>query len=167
MKKEKKFLYLIHNGHAKTDSTLLNDFKRPLSKIGIYKTVELATILSSYKKSPPPDCILCSSALRARQTYDLVSHIYPNAEVYFKDSLYLAPLERLKNILEELDSIFSNVMIIGHNDGLENLMHYLIRKTELQDLPLDSSSCSLLELNIASWKEIMKSTGKFKTIFNF
>ena len=58
-------------------------------------------------------------------------------------------------------------MIIGHNDGLENLMHYLIRKTELQDLPLDSSSCSLLELNIASWKEIMKSTGKFKTIFNF
>ena len=156
-------LYLVRHGQGATDKTGLYDFQRPLSHKGIYKTGELKRKLAELPLDPP-ECILCSSALRAQQTYQLLAPLYPNADVFIKDSLYLAPLTRLKETLEDMDPIFNRIMIIGHNKGLEEFMHYL-SPTDGPDMPLKTASCGVSSITGRPWI-LTQGDGKLEQVVN-
>ena len=156
-------LYLVRHGQGANDTTRLYDFQRPLSHKGIYKTGELKRKLADLPLDPP-ECILCSSALRAQQTYQLLAPLYPNADVFIKDSLYLAPVERLKEALENIDPMFKRVMIIGHNKGLEEFMHYL-SPTNGPDIPLKTASCGVLSITGRPWL-LARGDGQLEHVVN-
>ena len=68
------------------------------------------------------DLVLCSSALRARATLDLVlSGFAPAPRCLVEDGLYLAGSGQLLNRLRRLDEAAGEVMLIGHNPGLHEL----------------------------------------------
>jgi len=68
------------------------------------------------------DLVLCSSALRARETMDLFLAgftIRPRSTV--EDELYAASQEKLMDRLRRLPETEVNVLLVGHNPGLHEL----------------------------------------------
>jgi phosphohistidine phosphatase len=68
------------------------------------------------------DLVLASSALRTRQTLDLILARFPaQPRISIEDDLYLASAERLLERLRGLAEEDRNVLVVGHNPGLRDL----------------------------------------------
>ncbi len=68
------------------------------------------------------DLVLASSALRTRQTLDLVlARFAARPRILIEDELYLASAERLLERLRRLAEEDRNILLIGHNPGLREL----------------------------------------------
>jgi phosphohistidine phosphatase len=68
------------------------------------------------------DLVLCSSAMRTRETATLVLAGFKSApQVLYEDALYLAGERTLMQRLRKLDEGCGAVMVIGHNPGLHEL----------------------------------------------
>ena len=112
--------------HAKSDwqSGADSDFDRPLNKRGRRAAVDMGIVL---KKRPfPPDRVISSPALRARQTVERVflQTGWRLDRLRFDESLYLASLERLLEICRQ-ERECKSLMLVGHNPGLEDLLIHL------------------------------------------
>lgn len=70
----------------------------------------------------PLDLVLASSAVRTRETLDLVLAGFPaRPRCLVEGELYLASAERLLERLRRLPEEAGNVLVIGHNPGLREL----------------------------------------------
>jgi len=65
-----------------------------------------------------PALVLCSTALRARQTLQVLSLA---SEVCYEDGLYAAGAAELLGRLQRLVDQVASAMVIGHNPGLQLL----------------------------------------------
>lgn len=112
--------------HAKSDwqSGADTDFDRPLNKRGRRAAVDMGQVLK--KRRAPPDRVVSSPALRARQTVERVflQTGWRLDRLRFDDTLYLADLDRLLAVCREHDECES-LMLVGHNPGLEELLVHL------------------------------------------
>lgn len=69
-----------------------------------------------------PDLVLCSTARRARRTWELASGaVEPRPPVEHLESLYMAPPRRLLETAERQASRTRRLMLVGHNPGLHGL----------------------------------------------
>lgn len=69
-----------------------------------------------------PDIVLCSTAARTRETWDLISRDLPQVPpVRLDDALYLAPAPALLRFLQKAGGRAGSLMLVGHNPGLEDL----------------------------------------------
>jgi phosphohistidine phosphatase len=68
------------------------------------------------------DLVLCSSALRTRETAELaLAGFAPRPRILFDDGLYLAGPAALLKRLITLDEAAGAVLVVGHNPGLHEL----------------------------------------------
>ena len=106
--------------HAKTNqiSPTGKDFDREL----LPKAYEQCAELKRYLQDHPiaPKHILCSSAVRTRQTLDQIKDLFADVPVTFLNELYLASAGELLKIINELQSP-EDVLLIGHNEGISEL----------------------------------------------
>jgi len=127
---------LIIMRHAKSDwhSEAGSDFDRPLNLRGIEDAPRMARWLVSANLKP--DFIISSPALRAKQTAaEVVTSAGISTDaIKFDSRMYLADLDTLCSIIDELENTHQRVMLIGHNPGLEDLAKYL-SKDELASQP--------------------------------
>ena len=74
-----------------------------------------------------PTRVLCSSAMRTRETWERVARSFePEPEVSFERLLYLAPArELLERIRSEKDEAGPCLLVIAHNPGTEDLARTL------------------------------------------
>ena len=95
-----------------------DDHDRPLNRRGERAAQAMAGHLAA--SGPRPDLILCSTAVRTRQTLAPLLEALgaPVPPISLEKELYLASedalLERLRTLPEEVRT----VMLIGHNDGI-------------------------------------------------
>lgn len=69
-----------------------------------------------------PDLVLASTARRVSETLDLILLEIPEEITVMRDrSLYLATLERLLSRLRATSGNINNILIIGHNPGIQEL----------------------------------------------
>ncbi len=139
--------------HAKSSwkNSDLADHERPLKKRGKNDAKRMGKLLKL--KKIIPDLIICSTALRAQETADLLvkSMKYKN-ELVFTDSLYMA---EPRNILMAINDHAKNqktVLVIGHNPGSEALLQILTGKVE----SLPTASIAYITAKIDKWKDIIK-----------
>ncbi|MGO9657675.1 MAG: SixA phosphatase family protein [Acidimicrobiales bacterium] len=109
-------LYLLRHAKSSWADTGLGDHARPLSPRGEAAARAMAAYLRGEEVEPA--LVLCSTALRARQTLAALS---PRGEVRYEDGLYGASaadlLARLRRVPDEVGS----AMVVGHNPGLHEL----------------------------------------------
>ena len=68
------------------------------------------------------DLVLCSSALRTRETAELaLAGLAPRPRILFEDGLYLSGPAALLKRLMTLDEADRAVLVVGHNPGLHEL----------------------------------------------
>lgn len=108
-------LYLLR--HAKSDwGSDLEDHDRPLNGRGRAAAALMGQYLASTKTVP--DLVLCSTAVRTKQTLALVLEAAGiNPEVRFIPALYGADVETILAVVRQEASGHSNVLMVGHNPG--------------------------------------------------
>jgi phosphohistidine phosphatase len=122
-----KMLHLLR--HAKSSRKEdIGDYERPLSRRGQDAARRVGAHLPAM--AGELDLVLCSSALRTRETLDLVvAEFSPRPRSMIEDELYLASRERLMDRLRRIDEADVNVLLIGHNPGLHELAVGLAEKS--------------------------------------
>jgi len=97
-----------------------DDHRRALAKRGRETARLIGETLP--KVVPKLDLVLCSTALRARETAELALHGYkPAPRILYEEGLYLATSATLLQRLRQVDEKYETVMVIGHNPGLHEL----------------------------------------------
>jgi len=146
--------------HAKSDwkDADLADIDRPLSDKGKKNAAKMGKWLND--KNLMPDLILVSPAVRAQQTLKRICNEC-SANAITVDSLYLADLEQLRQVLADAPQA-ERIMLIGHNPGLEKLFNLLIPKTDPSHVQL-FPTCGLAHLILpGDWSNIESGDGKLQ-----
>lgn len=112
-------LVLLRHAKAVAADTRAADRDRPLERRGEKAARALAAWFAAREA---PDLVLCSAALRTRQTLD---HLLPAfaapPQVSVEERLYLATAGTLLVRLSEVPDAVGAVLMIGHNPGLHEL----------------------------------------------
>jgi phosphohistidine phosphatase len=111
---------LILLRHAKSDWPDVPDPDRPLAKRGRRDAPRIGRWL--HEQGYRPDVVVCSDALRTRQTWDLVApELGGSPAVRFEPRAYAASALTLLYLAQELPSRYRTALLIGHNPGLSEL----------------------------------------------
>lgn len=118
-----KTLYILRHAKAATEDRE-GDAARPLAKRGRKAAAAMGEYLATLR--PAPRLVLCSTALRTRETFDqLRPALDPEPEVVYEEGLYLTSARRLLERLQRLPESAASVLLIGHNPGLHQLVSTL------------------------------------------
>jgi phosphohistidine phosphatase len=124
----------------------VDDHERPLAPRGEREAPiagrEIARLLSQVSGRPPEiDLVLVSTATRAQQTWQLAAEALPAVGRRHTDpDLYLASVSQLWDIVHGLPQEARCAVLVGHNDGLEELA----RQLSGQPVRLKTSSFAVL-----------------------
>ncbi len=111
--------------HAKSDWPDVADHERPLAKRGRRDAPVVGRWLG--ESGYVPDAVVCSTAARARQTWDLASAALAAAApgaapaVRYEPRVYEASVLGLLMLVREFEPQWRTVAIVGHNPGLAEL----------------------------------------------
>lgn len=118
-----KRLFLLRHALASWPSIGAKDFDRPLDPSGFAIIDELAQQIAA--QNMIPEVILCSTALRTRQT---LAHLQPFWRkipvVEFSDRLYSGSASDYLQAIQDLGYLYpqcQSLMLIGHNPSIEDL----------------------------------------------
>lgn len=144
-----KTLLLMRHAKSSWKDSDLKDHERPLNKRGRMDAPLMGHVLVDRELLPQK--ILCSTAVRARQTAEaLRESANYQAEIEYLDRLYMAEAEEYLNVLRELPDDLERVMVIGHNPGLETLLQMLSGRIEA----LPTAVIAHLVLPITQWPQV-------------
>lgn len=119
-----RHLYLLRHTKSAWDMPGQDDKERPLAPRGRKACGPLGHLLAALQ--PPPNQVLCSTAVRARQTWKACAKAggldWP---VSFRDDLYLATANQLLQAVRRLPDAVTAVLLVGHNPGMEELARAL------------------------------------------
>jgi phosphohistidine phosphatase len=144
-----KKLIILRHAKSSWKNLELADFERPLNKRGKRDAPRMGRLLR--EENIVPDLIISSSAKRARLTAEIVAEEsgYENEIIYSRD-LYAAWTDAFIYALNNLESDYECVMVVGHNPGLEELIEVLT--DEVESMP--TAAVALVELPIENWDEL-------------
>lgn len=148
-----KTLLIMRHAKSSWKEKKVADHERPLNKRGRHDAPIMGKMLAEHELSPQR--ILSSSALRARQTAEVMAEsLHFGGDVTSMDQLYMAEPEGYIDALRELPNEVERVMVIGHNPGLEMLLQLL--SGQIQSIP--TAVIAHLVLPIDHWSELSINT---------
>lgn len=153
-----KQLYLLR--HAKSDwaDPGMEDFDRPLNRRGRKSAERMAAYLRA--QTIEPGAILCSPARRTRQTLSLLEPVPGAIPPVFDRRIYEARPGTLLTCLRDLPDGAPSVLLIGHNPGIEQLVHLLAgangENQALERLAAKFPTCALAVLTapVGHWHDL-------------
>ncbi|MFF7312466.1 histidine phosphatase family protein [Streptomyces sp. NPDC008137] len=115
--------------HAKADWPQVTDHERPLADRGRKDAAEAGRRLAD--TGIPFDLALCSTAVRTRETWKLAVHEFPHRpKTVYEERIYEASPGELIALLNETPDDVRNVLVIGHNPGVQGLADVLAGSAE-------------------------------------
>jgi len=159
-----KTFYILRHAKAEPSNSTIEDIDRNLAVRGR----EACETVGKYMKAKQyaPEFVLCSSANRTRETFELVmkaARLTPAHE--FAKSIYMATADEILHQLHAADDNFKSLMVVGHNPGMHHLALIMAQ-------PMSSSLHATLELKYPTaaltvlrfadhyWKDILPGSGE-------
>ncbi|MEU5112066.1 histidine phosphatase family protein [Streptomyces longwoodensis] len=111
-----------------------------------------------------PDLALCSTALRARTTWELASAQWGGPPpVRYDERLYGADVLALLRVVHETPPEVATLLLVGHNPGLEDLVHALAGDALDDTLPrirakFPTSALAVLTRPAPTWRSLAPGT---------
>ena len=151
---------LILTRHAKSswDDPLTPDHDRPLNERGKMAATDLGQWLAS--RGYVPAEVLCSDALRTRETHSGIHAALPGAaEATLKPTLYHAGPDVMLAVLRHASA--DVVMMIGHNPGISEFAARLATRAPANpDFARYPTGATLvLEFPVNQWSDVAFGTG--------
>lgn len=111
-----KTFFLLRHATAENQSTPLTDFDRPLDEKGWDEAKQLVTYWQD--TSLTVEGVLCSAALRAQETLELLRPFLGTQNIEISDQFYNISEDQILENLNLLPETMNRVLYIGHNPGL-------------------------------------------------
>jgi phosphohistidine phosphatase len=152
-----KRLLLLRHAKSSWSDPGIADFDRPLNERGL----RAAPLMGRYMRDRGlrPDLILCSPAERARQTAALlVEAAGLSAPLRYDERIYEATAARLAEVVSQADEGAGELLLVGHNPGMEELLELLTGET--RRMPTAALAC--VELDTDKWAKLAPRSGRLE-----
>lgn len=127
-----------------------SDRERPLSPHGEREAAAAGAWLA--KSCAPPDRVVCSTARRTRQTWDLIAERLPgDPPVSYEAAIYDNDVDELLELVHGTDPDAQTLMLVGHNPAVYQLMLVLTEDHEGRD-GFPAGSLAVVEIAVP-WNE--------------
>jgi phosphohistidine phosphatase len=152
---EKLVCFMRHSeAVAQLSDVITRDFDKPLTDHGIHQLEHVRDFLKTHHFLP--DLILCSAAVRTRQTLEWIHEaLGTESEVVFDEGLYGINADGLLRKLSDLSNNKSTVLVVGHNPAISEVMQILLNLANVAEasvsLPAKPSQLALFRLHTADW----------------
>lgn len=113
-----------------------------------------------------PDLAIVSTALRARETWDLVRTAFlGEIDQRLEPRIYEASAGEILDVVRETGSEVETLLLVGHNPGLQNLALDLIGTANQPDLvrlqgKYPTAGLVVIDFDIQHWSEVSRRTGR-------
>ncbi|MER6994549.1 histidine phosphatase family protein [Streptomyces sp. NPDC000410] len=150
--------------HAKSAWPDVADHDRPLAPRG-HREAPLAGRLLR-ESGCVPDLVICSTARRARETWDLAAgELGAGMPVRYDERAYGADPAELVDILREVPGGTGTALLVGHNPGIEDLAAGLTAQAEGDALDrmtekFPTSAFAVLVLGEGGWAALAPGTAR-------
>ena len=155
-------LWLLRHAKSSWGDPALADEERPLSARGARAAARMRDHLDA--EAIHPDLVLCSSALRTRQTLGLIlPSLGTELRIRIDSALYEADPARLLEVVRELPPDVRSAMVIGHNPSIQELAVTLASRGEgLRELAAKFPTGALAEIRFPDgpWNAIDTGSGE-------
>lgn len=121
-----KTLTIVRHAKSSWKDTSISDRDRPLNKRGKHDAPVMGERIIEH--GIRPSLIVSSPAVRAWTTARIIAETigYPVEFLQRENSLYLAPLDEILDIVMAQDNGFNNLMVVGHNPGMTEFANFLV-----------------------------------------
>lgn len=121
-----KTLTIVRHAKSSWKDTSLSDKKRPLNRRGERDAPRMGERI--HEHGIRPSLIVSSPATRAWTTAKIIATAinYPREFLQKEDTLYLASLHEILDIVVAQDNGFNNLMLVGHNPGMTEFANFLV-----------------------------------------
>ena len=147
-----KRLTLLRHAKSSWDNDRLTDHDRPLAARGLHDAPLMGSRLA--EQGLAPGLLLSSTALRARQTAELVAPAFSRIQprLALEPRLYLATPGEMLAVVAALDDELDEVILIGHNPGLTDLANRMLPNLKLDNLP--TAGAIAIDCVVDRWRDI-------------
>lgn len=114
-----RYLFLLRHAKAAPSGLASADFERPLTERGLKDAAKMAALLVDL--GVHPDRVLCSPAVRTRQTLEQIAMAIPGLKASYPADMYLIGWEALLSQLRKQKDDVRSTLVVGHNPGIEDL----------------------------------------------
>lgn len=161
-----KRLTLLRHAKSGDDGLVARDFDRRLNAKGRKAARAMGKHLRA--EGARFDRIIASPAVRVAETLEEVSNGYgPGIEPAWERRIYLATADELLDLLQELPDDADDVLLAGHNPGLEELVLMLVpdeadgNRCAVQE-KYPTASVAEIDLDAPSWAKVAPGVGTLK-----
>jgi phosphohistidine phosphatase len=152
--------------HAKSDWSAFGakDHDRTLALRGRQAAPRIGAYMAAHGFTP--DRAICSTALRARETWDLVSTAFAQKPpVLYDDRLYDAGPDRILSVARETADDVRTLLLVGHNPGLKDLAEQLIAAGDADACrqlshKLPTGGLVVIDFATDAWKDLQPQSGR-------
>ena len=144
-----KQLLVMRHAKSSWSHPNIEDHDRPLNQRGRRAAPQMGRWLID--QDLEPDLIISSTANRARSTAELIVQTTDlDVMVECKADLYHATAAEIVDVVQSVDDSIQRLLLIGHNPGLESIIHVLSGEHET----MPTAAIALLDLDIDHWANL-------------
>jgi phosphohistidine phosphatase len=158
-------LSLLRHAKSSWADPARQDFDRPLNQRGRDAAPRMGAFMRRHDIAP--QLVLCSPAVRARQTLELVlPHLPHPPAVLYEDALYLAAAPTLIKRVRGLDAAgAAHAMVVGHDPGLQRAAVRLAGSGEPELLAalaakLPTAGLAVIVFDAGTWADVRAGAGR-------
>lgn len=150
--------------HAKSDWPQgVSDHDRPLGPRGRHDAPRMGEEMA--RRGLRPDLAIVSTALRARETWDLAKPFLAGIPDRLEGAIYDAAGEGILRTVRGLDPSIRSVIVVGHNPGLETAATTLIGEgpERLRDRlgeKFPTAALAVVDFEDCAWRDIGPGAGR-------
>ena len=150
-----KSLILLRHAEAQPPAPGLPDFARGLTERGAEEAAHVGLRLR--ERGLLPDVVIASPAVRALRTAEIVLEAAQlRISARPERRVYEATVGRLVEVTSEVEDEAGSVLLVGHNPGLEGLIHHLTGELR----PLPTAGLAVVMLNVERWEDMRARCGQ-------
>jgi phosphohistidine phosphatase len=161
-------LWLLRHAKSSWSDQDLPDEDRPLAPRGLRAADRMREHLDA--NGVRPELVLCSSALRARQTFARVlPALGTELEIRIEPGLYTFEAEILLDRLRRVPPSVGSLLLVGHNPAMQDLAARLADRGEgLHELSRKYPTGGLAEIDLvgSTWDTITERPGELVRFVN-
>ncbi|MEV8514293.1 histidine phosphatase family protein [Dactylosporangium sp. NPDC051484] len=140
-------LILLRHAKAANPDDYATDIERPLTARGHRDAAAAGHWLR--KAGLVPDAVLCSTAVRTRQTLDEL-RLAGEVPVTYEHRIYVGPADDTLDLIRHVDATVATLLLVGHNPTISDLSDTLAPRA-LADGGLATSGIAVHRFN-GSWR---------------
>ncbi len=144
---ESKTLLIMRHAKSSWSNATLSDWERPLNGRGREDAPQMGMLLK--EEGLVPDLIISSTAVRARETAELVAlGCDYEFEIQLEEDLYHADPDTYYEVVSATPDQIRSVLVVGHNPGIETFLSKVILRWQ----SMTTANLAQVDLALAEWR---------------